>query len=84
MSASNEWTEWHLTPLGWVRGDTKTDFAKTDKPIPENRVQTVEHREFLSSSFSKLEVTNDIIWSCGDEGLIAALRAKFGDAPSRL
>ena len=24
MSASNEWTEWHLTPRGWERGSEKT------------------------------------------------------------
>ncbi|MGO6998285.1 hypothetical protein [Rhizobium leguminosarum] len=84
MSASNEWTEWHLTPRGWERGDEKTDFGRTSKPTPEDRVQTVEHREFLSSSYSKLDVTNDIIWNSGDEKLIAALRAKFGDAPNRL
>ncbi|GEC42064.1 hypothetical protein JOH52_002827 [Sinorhizobium meliloti] len=84
MSASNEWTEWHLTPRGWEEGDSKTDFAKNSKPTPKDRVQTVEHREFLSSSFSRLEVTNDIIWSSDDESLIAELRAKFGDAPNHL
>jgi len=26
MSASKEWTEWHLTPTGWVRGSEKVDY----------------------------------------------------------
>ena len=84
MTASNEWTEWHLTPRGWEEGDSKTDFAKFDKPTPSDRVETVEHREVVSSAFSPLEVTNDIIWSSEDKALVASLRAKFGDAPNNL
>jgi len=84
MSASNEWTEWHLTPAGWVEGDSKTDFSKSLKPVPVDRVQTVEHRQYLSSSFSRLEITNDILWSCEDEEVIAELREKFGASPNHL
>lgn len=84
MSASNEWTEWHLTPRGWEEGDSKTDFAKFNKPAPSDRVETVEHREFLSSAFSQLEVTNRVIWKGDDLKLAAELRAKFGDPPNHL
>jgi len=84
MSASNEWTHWHLTPRGWEEGDVKTDFSKSQKQVPADRVQTIEHREFLSSSFSTLEVTNDVIWSGTDQDVITGLKAKFGDAPNHL
>ncbi|MBY5784389.1 hypothetical protein HFN62_11635 [Rhizobium leguminosarum] len=84
MSASNEWTEWHLTPRGWEEGDSKTDFNSISKPTPTDRVETVEHREFIASAYSGLNVTNNVTWSSGDTKAIAALRAKFGDAPNTL
>ncbi|QHG70168.1 hypothetical protein [Ensifer adhaerens] len=84
MSASNEWTEWHLTPRGWEEGDSKTDFAFNSKAAPADAVQTVKNREYLSSSFSKLEKTSEIQWSSDDKALIAELLAKFGEAPHHL
>lgn len=84
MSASNEWTEWHLTPRGWEEGDSKTDFASKSEAAPADAVQTVKYREYLSSSFSKLEKTSEIEWSSDDKALIAELRAKFGEPPHHL
>jgi hypothetical protein len=84
MSASDEWTQWHLTPRGWEKGDSETDFNSFDKPTPDDRVQTVEYRELVASSFSGLEVTNEVIWSNEDEAAIVALTRKFGEAPNHL
>lgn len=85
MSASNEWTLWHLTPRGWERGTEKTDFGEADeKPAPNDRVLTVKYREFMSSMFSSIEKTRDEVWRSQDERLVADLLAKFGPAPRSL
>ena len=55
MSASNEWSEYHLTPNGWVEGSEKLDFSRTERPAPADRVLTVRQHDYLSSSFSKLD-----------------------------
>lgn len=85
MSASNEWTLWHLTPRGWERGTEKTDFGEAnEKPAPGAGVLTFKYREFMSSVFSPTEKTHDEVWRGQDERLIAELLAKFGSAPRRL
>jgi hypothetical protein len=84
MSASNEWTQWHLTPRGWERGIEKEDFRRVDREPPVDRVQTVTYREHLSSSFSSLDKSSDVEWECDDKGKIEALTQEFGSAPNRL
>jgi len=85
MSASNEWTLWHLTPRGWERGTEKTDFgAANEKPAPSDRVLTFKYREFMSSMYSPIEKTRDEVWRSQDECLITDLLAKFGSSPRSL
>jgi hypothetical protein len=84
MSASNEWTEWHLTPAGWQRGTEKEDFRRVDREPPVDRVLTVIYKEFLSSTFSPMEKSSEIEWRSHDEATIAALTAKYGMAPEHL
>ena len=43
MTASYEWTEYHLTPLGWVRGTVKTDFDREDVEPPADRILSVRY-----------------------------------------
>jgi len=81
MSASNEWTEYHLTPAGWVTGTEKTDFNRTDRPRPLDAVQTVKVGDFLSSIYSKVDHTREITWEVDDAMAIAKLKRKFGEAP---
>jgi|APEBP8051073058_1049385.scaffolds.fasta_scaffold30026_1 hypothetical protein len=38
MSASYEWTDWHLTPNGWVRGTMKTDAGVQSSSAPPSSV----------------------------------------------
>jgi hypothetical protein len=52
MSASREWTEWHLTPSGWQRGSKETDFAPATKvEPPEDRVLSCVYKETVASSY---------------------------------
>lgn len=85
MSASNEWTEWHLTPTGWVIGSQKNDFQDTIIVTPPtNRVLTCKYKEYLSSSFSKLETGISIIWESDDKDSLNASKRKFGKCPEHL
>lgn len=85
MSASNEWTEWHLTPKGWVRGSEKEDFGGIKTiPRPESCVMTALHREYLSSSFSRLDKTDEIVWTSENQSAVEALLDQHGPAPKYL
>jgi hypothetical protein len=37
---TTEWTEWHLTPAGWVRGSSATEFGRQTRTAPHDRVKT--------------------------------------------
>jgi len=85
MSASNEWTEWHLTPRGWERGTEKLDFGgTTDRKIPKDRVLTKKYREKSSSIYSPQEKELNTIWSSNDNIRIQNLTKKFGECPKSL
>lgn len=45
MSASLEWTEWHLTASGWVRGTMKTDSNISVIARPTGAVATFMYSE---------------------------------------
>ena len=45
MSASNEWTEWHLTANGWTRGTTRTETGMTVLPAPSGSVLICQYIE---------------------------------------
>lgn len=85
MSASNEWTEWHLTPAGWVRGSERTDYQKEKRVAPPgDRVQTCKYTEFLSSSFSSLDKDVSILWESDNKDAVNSLINKFGECPASL
>ncbi len=84
MAASNEWTDWHLTPKGWERGTEKDDFKRVDRDPPPDRVLSSCCEEYVASVYSKLERTSSITWRCEDSALIDALLEKFGQPPEHL
>jgi len=84
MSASNEWTLWHLTPRGWERGSEKVDFRDVnEKPPPSDRVLTFKYREFMGSMSSPMEKTCVEVWR-DEVDHVTDLLAKFGPAPRNL
>ncbi len=48
MSASLEYTEWHLTPTGWIRGTTKTDSTYKSSVRPLTALATFIYSEEIS------------------------------------
>lgn len=85
MSASNEWTEWHLTPRGWERGKQKIDFAGTNElPGPNDAVLTMRWGEYLSSMYSSFERKHTEMWRSEDEENVSKLLEKYGEPPESL
>lgn len=85
MAASREWTEWHLTPLGWLRGSEKTDFAPaTNVTPPTDRVLTCIFKETIASSFGGVSRETDITWSSDDKEKINQLTEQYGECPKQL
>ena len=46
MAVSRQWTEWHLTPAGWVSGSSRRDGeGNVWRDEPEERVITFVYQE---------------------------------------
>jgi len=85
MSASNEYTEWHLTKKGWESGTKKTDFHKPLIVLaPLDRVLSYKYFEYMSSGFNDIEKGLEEIFRCGDDNSISQLLIKFGTCPKKL
>jgi hypothetical protein len=85
MSASDEWTEYHLTPRGWEMGSDRVDGQGTTlKDPPADRVVTVRWREYLGSVYGKMKKYHEDVWESDDKAAIGELRRKFGDPPAEL
>lgn len=86
MSASNERTERHLTPEGWMPGQSELDFTgiKGSDKLPQNRVLTCLYEECQSSSFKGPDKTVKILWACADMNIINKLKKKYGECPTHI
>ncbi len=50
MPVSRQWTEWHLTPGGWVSGSSRRDGeGNVWRDEPEDRVITFVYQERTAS-----------------------------------
>lgn len=75
MSASDEIDEMHLTPSGWVQGSSKIDFSGwTHRDQPTDRLLSASFREYMSSSFSPMDLTADVMKHANDADILAALQ----------
>jgi hypothetical protein len=84
MAASNEWTEYHLTPEGWVVGDQRKDFGDLKRvEAPVDRVLTVTYQE-ISNGYGAVQNSLQENWRSDDDGVVVVLLAKFGSAPKSL
>jgi hypothetical protein len=85
MSASYEWTEWHLSPRGWEQGSCKIDFGDVHKKEPpHDRVRSCVYHETLSSVFSQMSRYVDETWRSNDEAKVNELLEEFGECPNSL
>ena len=85
MSATNEWTEWHLTPRGWERGSERQDFGGIKTVIsPKDRVLTVRWVEYQAEARAKAQLYHEKIWEHEDEELIEKYKNTYGDPPNNL
>lgn len=85
MGLSDEWTDWHLTPRGWERGNGRRDFGISDeRPIPPDTVSVWRHQERVSSMYSKLEQSESKVRDVAEPATIGTLMAKFGPCPKHL
>jgi len=82
MSASYEWTEWHLTPAGSIRGSERTDFRRDVVDAPADRVLTVRYID-ENSGYSAHQSHSEE-WRSPDGATVHALLDKHGPAPARL
>ena len=85
MSLSNEWTERHLTPRGWERGDEKSDSAQVRTRLnPLDRVQTWLYRDKLTHRYEGPDRGASCIWSGGDPEEASRLVEIYGSCPQNL
>lgn len=85
MAASKEWTEWHLTPQGWICGTERIDNGNiTKKDPPSDRVISFRFSEVYSSVFSKPAKSVDEIWKSDNKNNIDELLKQYGCCPERL
>ena len=63
MAYDNLETDHHLTPRGWVDGDSRF-FGKTDvsREIPKDRVLTLTHKTYQQSAYSREERSVRTTW----------------------
>jgi hypothetical protein len=86
MTASLEYTDWHLTPTGWRRGTTKLDNGTIQEvPTPLDRIATYRYTEEYPSLFSRPDVFTKVTYQCpNQERELLKLLDQFGACPDQL
>ena len=83
MIKSNEWTMWHLTPSGWIKGSSKIDFSATNEiAVPHDRVLSYIYREYNSGPNLKTNIEEE--YKGKNDTLIEKLLQQFGNCPNEL
>lgn len=77
MAFSKEYTFWHLTPNGWVSGDSKTDFNKWSVDAPIDTLLTIKYEERMSHSFGPVKTSMERYNEIADKVLLKNLETKF-------
>lgn len=84
MVASDEWTEWHLTPRGWERGSEKIDLGKVvSREAPSDRVMTARYAVVLGHPVPQVN-TVLTVWESADDQMVRSLMDRFGPTPAQL
>jgi hypothetical protein len=88
MAISRQWTEWHLTPAGWVSGSTRRDVQGNDwRDEPKDRVITFVYQEQTDKAHPETQVTVQESWrlkAAGAATSIEQLLTLHGPCPQKL
>jgi hypothetical protein len=80
MAVSREWTEWHLTPGGWVSGSSrKAGEGNVWRDEPEDRIIT-----FVYQEQPQVKVEESWRSKTVPAGEIEQWMARHGECPRRL
>ena len=80
MAISRQWTEWHLTPQGWVSGSSRRDGeGNVWRDEPGDRVVTFVYQE-RNATVQESWRTKDV----GAAATIERLLAEHGPCPQKL
>ena len=85
MAVSREWTEWHLTPSGWVSGSSRrTGEGNVWRDEPEDRVITFVYQEQIDKAHPEAHATVQESWRSKTADTIDSLLATHGPCPEKL
>ena len=85
MAISKQWTEWHLTPAGWVSGSTRRDGeGNVWRDEPEDRVLSFVYQEQIDKAHPEGHPTLQESWRSKVATTIDELQARHGSCPRKL
>ncbi len=85
MAIRNEWTEWHLTPDGWLKGSTRVQGkGNTWADEPEDRVLSYVYKEVETGSAPEARISLEETWRSKTADNIDALLKTHGPSPRQL
>jgi hypothetical protein len=84
MSASDVYTEWHLTPRGWKVGTEKYDGWIKLRRRPADAVLTCRNRQVVSWMLSRAHRSRATLRRSTDSARVRALLERFGPCPRHL
>jgi hypothetical protein len=88
MAISRQWTEWHLTPGGWVSGSSRRDGeGNVWRDEPEDRVVTFVYQEQIDKNHPEPVATVQESWRSKVAGVasnVNQLLARHCPCPKKL
>ncbi len=81
-----DWTEWHLTPVGWIPGVTHLVYGGTKGNVdpPADRRLTCAFEEFQENSPGSVKSFVTERWRSDTKEQVDALLRKYGECPREL
>jgi hypothetical protein len=88
MAISRQWTEWHLTPAGWVSGSSRRDGeGNVWRDEPKDRAITFVYQVQSDRAHPEGHASVQESWRSKDAGAatgIEQLLAQHGPCPQKL
>lgn len=74
------WTDWHLTPQGWVAGTSSIDGVADHVGPPGARVLSYRFRMNPMLPSGRMEM----IFSAKNAAMVREIESRFGECPARI